>query len=408
MNGDPRVVVVGAGAMGRITVKDLFETARGFRIVVADYDRSAAHKLARSFASPRVRAAQVDVTDVAATTRLLKGAFAVVNAVQYQHNVPVMKAALAAGAHYTDLGGLFHVTRKQLEWHARFRKKGLLALLGMGAAPGTTNLLARDAADRMDEVHEIHVQVGGVDLAAASGSSPMGSSYSIQTILEEASRPAAVFTGGRFRFVPPMSGVKDVLFPDPVGLRRPALTIHSEVATLPLAYRRKGLRECTFAIAFEEELTDRLRFLRAIGVNSLEPVEVGRKKVVPQEVLLALLRRMPKPSASTEPPKQYEVIRAVVRGVMGGHAVEETIDCHVTGMPGWGFGIDVDTGCPPSIAVQMIAAGEITARGVLAPERAVPCEPYFAQLSRRGMTVRRPERSAATVRSARFETVGPN
>jgi saccharopine dehydrogenase-like NADP-dependent oxidoreductase len=358
---------------------------------VADHNKSEARKLARSFRSPRVHAAGADVTDVRTTTRLLQGTFAVVNAVQYQHNVPVMKAALAAGAHYTDLGGLFHVTRKQLEWHDRFRKKGLLALLGMGAAPGTTNLLARAAADRMDEVHEIHVQVGGVDLAPGEPS-PLGSSYSIQTILEEASRPAAVFTGGRFRFVPPMSGVKEVRFPEPVGLRKPALTIHSEVATLPLTYRRKGLRECTFAIAFEEDLTDKLRFLGAIGVNALEPVAHGKARIVPQEFLLALLRRLPRPAPPRQRPEQYEVIRAVVRGTAGGHAVEDTVDCHVTGMPEWGFGIDVDTGCPPSIAVQMLARGEITARGVLPPERCVPVEPYFAELGRRGMSVRRPDR----------------
>jgi saccharopine dehydrogenase-like NADP-dependent oxidoreductase len=317
--------------------------------------------------------------------------------VQYQLNMPVMKACLAAGAHYADLGGLFHVTREQLEWDDRFRDKGLLAILGIGAAPGTTNLLAKDAADRMDEVHEIHVQVGGVDLSGkAEGGGTLATSYSIQTILEEASRPAAVFTAGRFKFVEPMSGAVDVAFPEPVGVRRPAYTIHSEVATLPLTYKKKGLRECTFAIAFDPELTDKLRFLRAIGVNSHDPVTVGDAEVVPHEVLLACLRRLPrpKPAAEATVPNEYEVIRSVVRGKTGGRAVEEIMDCHVTGMPAWGFGIDVDTGCPPSIAVQMIARGEITARGALAAEQCIPTEPYFAELAKRNMRVRRPSREA--------------
>lgn len=388
------VVVGGAGAMGRISVRDLVETApESTRIVVADYNESAAKKLARSFKSPRVVGVGLDVTDAKATGKVLAGSFAVINAVQYQLNLPVMKACLAAGAHYCDLGGLFHVTREQLEWDDKFRDKGLLALLGIGAAPGTTNLLARDAADRMDEVTEIHVQVGGVDLSGKSeGGGALATSYSIQTILEESSRPAAVFTGGRFKFVEPMSGVVDVHFPEPVGLRRPALTIHSEVATLPLTYKKKGLRECTFAIAFDQELTDKLRFLRTIGVNSQDPVTVGDVEVVPHEVLLACLRRLPRPKPATEPavPNEYEVIRSVVRGKAGGRVVEEIMDCHVTGMPAWGFGIDVDTGCPPSIAVQMIARGEITARGALPPEQCIPTAPYFAELAKRNMRVRRP------------------
>ena len=58
-------------------------------------------------------------------------------AVQYQLNLAVMEAALAAGAHYVAFGSLFHVTRTQLELDARFKAAGRVALLGMGAAPGS-------------------------------------------------------------------------------------------------------------------------------------------------------------------------------------------------------------------------------------------------------------------------------
>ena len=39
------------------------------------------------------------------------------------------------------------------------------------------------------------------------------------------------------------------------------------------------------------------------------------------------------------------------------------------------MGVDVDTGCPPSIAMQLLLRGEITGRGVLPAERAVPAGP---------------------------------
>jgi saccharopine dehydrogenase-like NADP-dependent oxidoreductase len=393
--GGTRVVVLGgAGAMGRITIRDLFETApRDWRIVIADYNEEAAVRLARSYKSPRVTGVAADATDVRATARLLKGAFAVINAVQYQHNVAVMRAALAAGAHYMDLGGLFHVTRQQLKLHAEFRRSGLLAILGMGAAPGIVNLLARSVADELDSVEEIRILVGSVDRTPGRTPTALGTSYSIQTVLEESTLPAAVFTRGRFRFVEPMSGAIEVRFPEPVGLCRPAYTIHSEVATLPLTYAKKGIKEVSFRIAFGEDLDGKLRFLRALGLSSDEPVKLGRTAVVPRELLLLLLKQLPAPPAPRKtpppPPEEYEVLRAVVRGAREGRSMEEIVDCHVPGIRAWGLGIDVDTGCPPSIAVQMLARGEITARGALPPERAVPVEPFFRELAARGMSVER-------------------
>ena len=53
----------------------------------------------------------VDARDAASLERALQGADVVVNAADYRLNLDVMRGALAVGAHYVDLGGLFHVTR---------------------------------------------------------------------------------------------------------------------------------------------------------------------------------------------------------------------------------------------------------------------------------------------------------
>ena len=64
-------------------------------------------------------------------------------------------------------------------------------------------------------------------------------------------------------------------------------------------------------------------------------------------------------------------------------------DCHAGPRAGWGIGPDIDTGAPPSIAVQMLLSGEIQERGVVVPEVAVPVKPLIRELAKRGMTVRR-------------------
>ncbi len=386
------IVLGGAGAMGRITVTDLAKTSSpDVEIVVADYDGRKAEALARSLGDPRVSAARVDVKDRAGAARILKGAFAIINSVQYQLNLAVMEIALDVRAHYIDLGGLFHVTREQLKFHDRFLAIGRTALVGMGAAPGITNILSRFAADKLDTVAEIHTRVGSMDKTRYEPKPALALAYSLKTILEEFSLRPAVFTNGEFIFVEPMSGDIPHRFPAPVGLRRPMYTLHSEVATLPLSFKHKGVREASFKIAFDGEFLDRVRFLRDLGLGSHDPIEVmsaeGPVLVAPVDVANKVAMSQPVAKA-VGPMKQYEVVRAVVKGTKNGKKLTWVVDCHTPGMPQWGIGVDIDTGTPPAIAAQMLAAGEITERGAVPPEIAVPPEPFFKHLKKRRMTVK--------------------
>ena len=394
----PTFVVVGAGAMGRIVVTDLVATATDdATIVVCDADRGRLRTLSRARTTHRsrgrLRTMIVDARNVRACAKLFAslGTFGVINAASHHVNLAVMDAALKARAHYCDLGGLFHVTRKQIVRHRDWKKADRLALLGIGAAPGIVNVLARSAADTMDEVREIHVSVASRDRPASASDAPLAVSYSIQTVIEEATQDAAVFTGGRMTFVPPLSGTMSVDFPEPVGRKCPACTIHSEVATLPRSYKSKGLRECSFRIAFPSSVVDRLTLLRSLGLLSERRVNVQGKAVVPRDVVMAALgARAPSADVSAASvPDEYEILRVVVRGSRHGTPIEETVDCHAPGKADWGIGSDINTGSPPSIVMQMLAAGEISARGCLPPERAVPALPFFARLERRGMSIHR-------------------
>jgi saccharopine dehydrogenase-like NADP-dependent oxidoreductase len=392
MPGAARIVVFGgAGAMGRIVVRDLAETAAPhIEIVVADRDAAGGRRIARALKG-RVRAIAADAASHASVSRALQRATVVVNACHHDFNLRVMDGALRAGAHYCDLGGLFHVTRRQLTRDAAFRRAGLLAICGIGSAPGIVNVMARDAADRLDRVTEIHIAVGTHDATPKRGDGVLDTSYSTETVLDEASQPAALFTDGVLSFVEPLSRPEPVRFPAPVGLQHPACTLHSELATLPASFESKGIREVSFRIAFPGDLAARLRILHALGLTSRDPIAVRGRKVVPRDVLLALLARAPGP-VRTGARDEYEVLRVTVRGRRGRRAVEEILDCHVPGMPAWDEGVDIDTGAPPSIVAQMLVAGAIDVRGVRPPERAVPPAPFFRELTRRGMHITRRRR----------------
>src|SRR3989337_2243395 len=133
------VVLGGAGIIGRVIALDLARD--DIEIVIGDRDLAGAERTAQQVGK-RARAVQIDVTDVEALAKVLRGAAVCVNSTLYYYNLDVMRACLKAKVNYLDLGGLFHVTRQQLELDRDFRDGGLTAVLGLGSCPGVANVQA--------------------------------------------------------------------------------------------------------------------------------------------------------------------------------------------------------------------------------------------------------------------------
>jgi lysine 6-dehydrogenase len=151
----------------------------------------------------------------------------------------------------------------------------------------------------------------------------------------------------------------------------------------------------TFRQGFDPEFRDKVSFLVQLGLADRAAVGKangngngsGSHGIVPREVLLSLVSRLSPPMPIGKP-NRYEVLRTVVAGTRNGRRVTVTADCHASARAGWGIGPDIDTGAPPSIAVQLMLSGEIELRGgVWAPEQVVPPAPFVRELKRRGMRV---------------------
>ncbi len=391
------VALGGAGLMGRIAVRDLAASEGVDEVIIADRDTELAADVVDLIPEGRskVSVTQTDVTDRQGLVDTLRGADVVLNAVRYYYNLEVMSACLEAGTHYTDLGGLFHVTRKQLDLHAAFAEAGLTAVLCMGSAPGVSNIQARFAADRLDTVESIRIYDGVLP--------PPGDDihfgYAIPTIIDELVMPPVVFADGEWAEKPPLSGGEDYWFEPPVGLLHCHLSLHSEVATLPLTFRSKGLRECVFKINYWGMSPDafaKVKLLADLGFANPEPVDEKHGSVSPREVLVALLAdRVPALDSFAQEPEDpthwTKEIVAEVKGVRDGQPLHYRIGT-LTAIG------SLPTGVAPSIAAQWLASGRIDKPGVYAPEAIVDPVPFFEALEQRGIvtreTVTRPLRSA--------------
>jgi saccharopine dehydrogenase-like NADP-dependent oxidoreductase len=374
-----RVAVVGAaGIIGPAIVATLAECEAVDEIRCLDVNADGARAVAEAHGGGRATGGGLDITDRAAARTAVEGATVLLNTAAYRINLAAMEVALDAGAHYLDLGGLYHVTRKQLELDARFREAGLLAVLGMGSTPGKTNVMAAHAVERLGgRIDKVVVAAAGRDPNPPAG--PLVAPYAVETILDELSMPTPVVQGGQDVFLEPLTDAGTVEFGDPVGPAPTIFTIHSEQATFAESF---GASEVSFQLSLNPVFLDKIRLLTDLGLAGTEPIDVRGTGVVPRQVLIALLAQLPKASPSHE---AFGIHRVEVYGE-NGVAVTECVTRSVERLT-FGGGV-LSTACPPAIVADMICRGELAQRGVLPSERAVPFAPLFERLERYGVSVR--------------------
>src|SRR5262245_32013861 len=343
-------------------------------LLVVDVDAARAARVAgRAGAESRV----LDPGEAVAT--VLKDVSAVAACLPYRLNLEGMEAALDAGSHYAALGGLFHVPLKQWELHDRFRDAGLSAVMGIGSAPGITNVLARLGADALDAVGSIDMVNGAIDLSEGGGA--FGVPYSAETVLDEFTLPAVVFEDGETREVAAGSGVLDWAFPEPIGTQPAMYTLHSEPATLPRTI--PGVRDVRWRLALPRAVHDGFAFLVEMGLASRDPVMTSNGPVVPRDVLAAVLNGLSTPDGE---PADREVIdvrvagrrdgaEAVFRGLAGFSPSPE-------GLSAGAFG----TAIPIATTVRWLAEGRVPP-GVHPPETAFEAAAFVEDLEREGVEV---------------------
>ena len=105
------------------------------------------------------------------------------------------------------------------------------------------------------------------------------------------------------------------------------LSLHSEVATLPISYQDKGVKECFFKINYwgmAKEVVDKIRVLAEFGFGSGEAIEVDGKMVVPRDLMITMLSQYTPPitdflaAPTRQPPNWVKEIVTEVRGAKDG------------------------------------------------------------------------------------------
>jgi len=294
-----KIIVLGNGVQGSTVIRRLCEEPNVSEVICADYNLEVSKRLEKML--KKAKAARVDGSKIEEILSAAKGAELIVNALPPEFNPVVMEAALQGKMNYQDLASgpvegvdFVETVKRQLALDKRFKEEGLTALINAGSAPGITNLLARNAYDKLDTCERIQVLL--FESVWTKKFIPFW--WSPSTAFGDMAAKPIVFENGKFKRVKPFNDPEMVDFKG-LGTRRLVDHEHEEPVTFGLTLKGlkyAGLKMGGPAIELSESFYK-------MGLLGKEPVEIGDTKVVPLDLILKLT-----PPAPSSPEEIKEVI----------------------------------------------------------------------------------------------------
>jgi saccharopine dehydrogenase (NAD+, L-lysine-forming) len=382
-------MVLGCGAVGTVSALKFAQEAMVEQLIVADAVPGRAQQLAHRIGSPTVRALTLNAGDRTSLANAIRDTRTTIllNAALPATNLVVMRACLDAGCDYIDMasgGAEVDGTPKlpdQFALDAEFRAAGHLALLGMGADPGTSNIYAAYAAKHLlDEVTELRVRDG--DNSVCEGHTGFLATFSPWVFIDECTCGAITWRDGRYQLEDALSGYEPFNFPE-LGVLSTYYVDHEEARTLPMFFPQ--VKVADFKLCMDDTTWQTLKVLKELGLHRKEKVRVGGVEISPRELVVSLL---PEPKSLGGRMRGKTCVGTLARGLRDG--VERAFYIYnVTNHEHTYQELGVQatayqTGVPPVIAARLIASGEWTGSGVMSPEQFDP-DPFMSLLDISGM-----------------------
>ena len=396
-----RIVVIGAaGEMNREALKRIVAHEPEVALHLTDIDADAVARVAEELGGAHSWD-RLDLFDAAALRSAIKGASLVLNgAGPYMRTAePVMEACLDEGVTYLDFDDDPESTLAALRIDAKANEAGVSLLIGCGASPGYTNVLAVDVVDQLDSVESIDVFWSSGD----EGARPFGTAV-LEHCLHMLEGQATSFRNGELTTIDlGHSEVADmgsavgrirlyeVAHPEPITLPRrfPGLESARCLGTfdpVPVTGLFKGLAKAVYA----DELTmeDATRFLQAILADAEADLKPWRyalggmwEQVLTGEVELDEMLGVLRAAAAGEHVPYLCMVRVEASGTKDGRPC--TVARRLGYAPdGWKSMADVTGAC--TAAFVSLALSASVPAGVLSPEDWVSPAEYFAKLEAHG------------------------
>ncbi len=384
-----KVLIIGAGGVGAVVahkcaqVPDVFD-----RIVLASRTKAKCDTIARQL--PRkIQTAQVDADDVPQTVALLRKhkPDLVINVALPYQDLHIMDACLEAGVNYLDTANYEppDTARFEYKWQwayqSKFKKAGLMALLGSGFDPGVTSVFCTYLQKHfVPHIEEIDI----IDCNAGSHGQPFATNFNPEINIREVTAKGRYWQQGKWVETAPLSVKSPFTMPDGLGTLNIYLMYHEELESL--AKHIKGLKRARFWMSFSDNYLKHLEVLGNVGMTRIDPVRFNGTDIVPLKFLKALL---PDPASLGPLTKGKTCIGCQVRGTDSkGKSktvfVYNVCDHEACYKEVKSQAISYTTGVPAMIGAKLMLTGQWSGTGVFNMEQFDP-DPFMDALNQHGL-----------------------
>jgi lysine 6-dehydrogenase len=374
------IVIGGTGGMGQGVARDLIKQEKITKVTLGDINIDPGRVHDKLRASEKVSLIKIDVNDHNGMVGAVRENDVVINCAGpfYKTAVAVARAAVEARVNYIDICDDYEavpILFSSADIDKAAKEAGITVLTGMGSDPGTNNVLVKWYASQLDRVDEIHL-FWVVSIAELSGAAWDHSLHMVTGKIPQ-------YLDGKLEYVDGGTGEETAQFLEPLGTCVVRYVGHPQPITIPRYI--EGVKKVVIKGALIPLWVDELiKEQKETGFLSTEPVEVRGTKVTPYDLTLKLWDTIPKdrdngPAASG--------LKVIVKGERQGKRVTYTADIVGRMAPG--------TGLPASIAALMMDDGDVTVKGVVAPEGCIDPEKFLAALLQRGAKIHQTETIAS-------------
>ena len=388
MNINGKVLIIGAGGVGRVVVHKCAQNPGVFtEICLASRTLSKCQDIQRELSRP-IQVARVDadnVSELAALIKDFKPQLVINVALPYQ-DLTIMDACLETGVDYLDTANYEprdearFCYKWQWDYQERFKKAGLMALLGCGFDPGVTNIYCAYAQKHhFDEIHTIDI----IDCNAGDHGLPFATNFNPEINIREVTAKGRYYENGQWKETEPLTVHKTFDFPGSIGPKEIYLMYHEELESL--AKNIKGVKRIRFWMTFSESYLTHLRVLENVGMTRIDPVQYQGQEIIPLQFLKAVL---PEPASLGPKTRGKTCIGCLIEGIKDGrrkrYYVYNICDHQEAYSETNSQAISYTTGVPAMIGGMLMLEEEWHQHGVFNVEEFDP-DPFMKKLSQHGL-----------------------
>jgi lysine 6-dehydrogenase len=377
-----KIIVLGSGMMGSAMAYDLSKFSNFEEITIADRDKKSLETSSNFLKNHNINYLTLNVDNSTELKKQFKKYDVAISAIPYKYNYELAKVSIDTKTHFLDLGGNNDIVEKERSLFKNAKKSGITIIPDCGLAPGLASVITRDIVENMNNIDYVKIRVGGLPVNPLP---PLNYQivFSPYGLINEYVEDSIILENGKIVTKKSMTEIEEIKFPEPFGVMEAFLT-SGGASTLPFTYRDK--------IGYLDYKTIRypghckhFKHLLDLGLAKNEKMCIGDKEFIPREEFVSFLLKI-------LPQNEKDVV--LLKVLSKGKREDKNVNINYTMIDYFDEKNNITsmmrtTSYPTSIIAQLIENGNIKDHGVFGCEEIVPCKPFFSELKKRGIEIKK-------------------